>query len=250
MRPGKPFNVYFRRQIEFDQRMSRRNKLLKFAELAEMPNVYENFSVTEPQLYATGQKPVNMQGKWASEHFRNSSPLTLELACGRGEYTIGLAQRFPQRSFIGVDVKGARVWKGARQCIERRLDNAAFLRSRIECIDAFFDEGEIEEIWITFPDPFPRYGQRNRRLTAPVFLDRYRSILKKGGLMHLKTDNTGIFLYTLEMIASDDTCQLLEISDNVHAYDLEMAELSIPTYYERLHREQGSLIKYVRFTIH
>jgi tRNA (guanine-N7-)-methyltransferase len=248
--PGKPSNVYFRSRIEINKRMSRRNKLLKFAELAEMPNVYENFSVTEPQLYARGQKPVSMQAKWSTEHFCNESPLTLELACGRGEYTVGLAERFPQRSFIGVDVKGARIWKGARQSIERGLSNAAFLRSRIECIDAFFGEGEIDEIWITFPDPFPRYGQRNRRLTAPVFLEKYRSILKKGGLMHLKTDNTGIFLYTLETIASDDSCHLIEMSDNVHAHDLGMPELSIPTYYERLHRDQGSLIKYARFTIH
>jgi tRNA (guanine-N7-)-methyltransferase len=229
--------------------MSRRNKLLKFAELAAMSNVYENFSVTDPKLLATGQVKVDLRNKWASEHFSTDAPITLELACGRGEYTVGLAERFPERSFIGVDVKGARVWKGAKQCKERKLKNAAFLRSKIEPINTFFGEGEVDEIWITFPDPFPRKGQRNRRLTAPVFLDKYREILKKGGSVHLKTDNTGIFLYTLEVIIEDDKCELLEISDNVDKWDLGMPELSIPTFYEQLHREQGSLIKYVRFTI-
>jgi tRNA (guanine-N7-)-methyltransferase len=229
--------------------MSRRNKLLKFAELAAMPNVYENFSVTEPQLIAAGQQEVDLRGKWASDHFNSESPLTLELACGRGEYTVGLADRFPDRSFIGIDVKGARVWKGAKQSNERGLANAAFLRTKIECIDAFFAKEEVDEIWITFPDPFPRYGQRNRRLTAPVFIEKYRRIMRRGGSVHLKTDNTGIFVYTLEMIASDDNCQLLAISDNVHKHHLDMPELSIPTHYERLHRKQGALIKYVRFTI-
>ena len=215
-----------------------------------MPNVYENFSVSEPQLLATGQVPVDMKGKWATEHFKTQAPVTLELACGRGEYTVALAKRFPERSFIGVDVKGARVWKGAKQALEGQLDNAAFLRTKIECIGEFFEEGEVDEIWITHPDPFPRYGQRNRRLTAPVFLDRYRKLLKKGGLVHLKTDNTGIFLYTLEVIASEDQCEMIAISDNVDVRNLDVEELSIPTFYERLHRKQGSLIKYVRFTLH
>ena len=114
---------------------------------------------------------MDLKGKWASEHFEDDKPITLELACGRGEYTVGLARQLPDRNFIGVDIKGARIWKGAKQAIEEGLANAAFLRTRIECLDAFFERGEIDEIWITFPDPFPRDRQVNRRLTAPIFLE-------------------------------------------------------------------------------
>ena len=181
--------------------MSRRNKLLKFAQIAEFPNVYENFSVSEPKLLGTGSEEVDLRGKWGAVHFANNNPITLELACGRGEYTLGLSQAFPDRNFIGVDIKGARIWKGAKQALEQDLTNACFLRTRIEAIDHFFAPSEIDEIWITFPDPFPREGQKNRRLVAPVFLDLYRKILRPGGTVHLKTDNTGLFMYALEVIA-------------------------------------------------
>ena len=228
--------------------MSRRNKLLKFAELATFPNVYENFSVQEPQLLADHDTPVDLKGKWASEHFKNGNPITLELACGRGEYTVGLARQFPDRNFIGVDVKGARIWKGARQALADDLDNAAFLRTRIECVEVFFESEEIDEIWITFPDPFPRDRQVNRRLTAPIFLDLYRGMIKPDGIVHLKTDNTGIFLYTLSVIVGEGL-ELVNISDDVDALDLGMQELDIPTYYERLHRDKGSRIKYCAFRL-
>jgi len=156
---------------------------------------------------------------------------------------------FPNRNFIGVDIKGARIWKGAKQAMERDLSNAAFLRTRIECIDAFFTSGEIDEIWITFPDPFPRIGQSNRRLTAPIFLNLYRTILKKLGPIHLKTDNTGIFLSTLEVIASCEQCEIQQQVDDVDAFSSGQPELSIPTYYERVHRDAGARIKYLRFSI-
>ena len=228
--------------------MSRRNKLLKFAELASFPNVYENFSVQEPQLLSGPDTPVELKGTWASLHFGNDKPITLELACGRGEYTVGMARQFPERSFIGVDIKGARIWKGAREALQDKLQNAAFLRSRIECLDAFFAPGEVDEIWITFPDPFPRDRQVNRRLTAPIFLDLYNKVLKPDGVIHLKTDNTGIFMYTLSVIA-EEGLELIKMSDDVDKQDFGMEELAIPTYYERMHRDKGSRIKYCSFRI-
>ena len=229
--------------------MSRRNKLLKFAEIASFDNVYENFSVSQPQLIAKGNTSINLSGQWASAHFKNENPITLELACGRGEYTVGLAEMLPNRNFIGIDIKGARIWKGAKEAIAKELNNAAFLRTRIECIAAFFAHGEVDEIWITFPDPFPRIGQANRRLTADIFLNLYRKILKPTGKIHLKTDNTGIFLSTLEIIAGCDSCEIHQQMDDIDVHSGFMPELSIPTYYERVHREAGARIKYVCFSI-
>ncbi len=228
--------------------MSRRNKLAKFAEIAAMSNVYENFSVQEPRLMSTPDTEVHLVGKWGETHFGNDRPITLELACGRGEYTVGLAKHFRDRNFIGVDIKGARIWKGAKQAEAANLDNAAFLRTRIECLDTFFAPGEIDEIWITFPDPFPRYGQVNRRLTAPIFFDLYKRLIRPGGKLHLKTDNTALFLYSLEVAIADEDISIDMLSDNVDALSDKLPELSIPTFYERLHRGEGALIKYLRMT--
>ncbi len=228
--------------------MSRRNKLAKFAEIAAMSNVYENFSVQEPRLMSSPDTKVDLAGKWAEVHFGNNKPITLELACGRGEYTVGLAQHFPERNFIGVDIKGARIWKGAKQAEAANLGNAAFLRTRIECLDSFFAPGEINEIWITFPDPFPRYGQVNRRLTSPIFFDLYKKLIRPGGTLHLKTDNTALFLYSLEVAIEDDDIVIDMVSDNVDVLSDKLPELSIPTFYERLHRGEGAFIKYLRMT--
>ena len=150
--------------------MSRRNKLQKFAELLTFPNVYENFDPENPQLIGLNGMPVDRKGKWKKEHFKNDFPITLELACGRGEYSLGLGRMYPERNFIGVDIKGARIWKGARIALEENLTNVAFLRTRIEQIALFFDPEEIDEIWITFPDPFLRKSKANRRLTSCRFL--------------------------------------------------------------------------------
>ncbi|MCL4162187.1 UNVERIFIED_CONTAM: hypothetical protein GTU68_051039, partial [Idotea baltica] len=137
-----------------------------------------------------------MRGRWREQHFGNKAPLILELACGRGEYTLALAAHFKEQNFIGVDIKGARIWKGAKMALEQQLDNAAFLRTRIEQIELFFTPEEVDEIWITFPDPFLKKGKANRRLTSASFLDRYRKILKKGGLLHLKTDDPTLYNFT------------------------------------------------------
>ncbi len=224
--------------------MSRRNKLEKFAQLRTFPHVYENFDVKAPQLYRQGEA-VHMQGRW-HEHFGNEHPIALELACGRGEYTVGLARRFPQRNFIGVDIKGARIWKGARIALEEGLNNAAFLRTRIELIDHFFAPGEVAEIWITFPDPFLRKSKANRRLTAPLFLERYHRILAANGWVHLKTDEPLLYEFTLEVLAHNPHFSLQYCDNDIYSKPLPLPELALKTYYEHMHLEAGKTIKYVR----
>ena len=228
--------------------MSKRNKLQKFAEIAAFQHVYENFDPASRSLTCCGAE-VAMSGRWRSEHFKNDNPITLELACGKGEYTVGLAQMFPDRNFIGVDVKGARIWKGAGKAIELKLRNAAFLRTRIEMLGGFFAQEEIDEIWIVFPDPFPRESKANRRLTSPQFLNIYQNILKQQGVVHLKTDDTNLYMFTLETIASFAGARLLEHNDNIYAHELPLPELGIRTFYERQHLAAGKTIKYVRFAL-
>ena len=166
--------------------MSRRNKLEKFAELLTFPNVYQNYDPRNPCLKYVGGDIVQRKGQWRVAHFRNNADLVLELACGGGEYSLALAAQHPDQNFIGVDIKGNRIWKGARKAIANQLVHVAFLRTRIEQIDLFFAPEEVNEIWITFPDPFLRKSKANRRLTSTAFLDRYQRILKRGGTIHLK----------------------------------------------------------------
>lgn len=230
--------------------MSKRNKLQKFAELLTFPNVYENYNPKEPHLIGLNGEEVTLKGKWRSEHFKNDHPITLELACGRGEYTLDLARRYPEQNFIGVDVKGARIWKGARIGIEEKLDNVAFLRTRIEQIALFFEPGEVDEIWITFPDPFLRKSKANRRLTAPNFIKAYRKILKPGGFVHLKTDEPNLYEFSLEVLAEDPKVEILYQDDDIYAKELPFPELETKTYYEKIHLAEGKKIKYIRFTIH
>ncbi len=229
--------------------MSRRNKLQKFAEILSFPNVYENYDPKDPGLVGRDGEPVEMKGLWAKNHFKNDNPITLELACGRGEYTLGLAKRFPNRNFIGVDVKGARIWKGASIALESKLENAAFLRTRIEQIALFFGENEVSEIWITFPDPFVRKGKANRRLTSAFFINQYRKILAPTGTVNLKTDADSLYKFTLETIHEDNQCKLIYHDDDIYSKDLKTEELSIKTYYEKMHLEAKKTIKYVKFTI-
>jgi tRNA (guanine-N7-)-methyltransferase len=228
--------------------MSKRNKLQKFAEVAAFEHVYENFDSDHRVLTCCG-KEVSMRGKWQSAHFHNNHPLTLELACGKGEYTIGLAQMFPDRNLIGVDVKGARIWKGAGRTLEYGLTNAAFLRTRIEMLANFFEPGEVDEIWIVFPDPFPRESKANRRLTSPPFLEIYRQVLKPGGTIHLKTDDQNLYSYTLETLATVADCALVDHSEDIYHGPLSIPELDIKTFYERQHLAAGKTIKHVRFEL-
>lgn len=228
--------------------MSRRRKLQKFADILSFPNVFESFDPMHPELVGQNGEVVELKGKWQTQYFGNEFPLTLELACGRGEYTLDLARRYPKRNFIGVDVKGARIWKGARIALAEQLNNAAFLRTRIEQITHFFLPGEVAEIWITFPDPFLRNSKANRRLTAAAFLEKYRQLLPPGGLLHLKTDEDNLYEFTLkELDKVAEGFELLYHDHDIYAKPLPLPELEVKTHYERIHLQAGKTIKYVQF---
>lgn len=226
--------------------MSGRNKLRKFSEVLSLSNVYENFNAEEPVLTVREGETIDLKGKWAVKHFKNDRPITLELACGRGEYGLALAAYYPERNFIGVDIKGARIWQGAKKAVQQNLDNLAFLRTRIEQIGHFFDKDEIDEIWITFPDPFLKKSKANRRLTSAQFLNRYKEILKPGGLIHLKTDNEVLYEFSLDTINQHPDYTVLYANDDIYADQLYIPELNFKTYYEKQHLENGLTIKYIQ----
>lgn len=230
--------------------MTRRNKLGKFADILTFPNVYENFNFRDNLLTSNEEDRVYMKGQWRKDHFQNEDPLVLELACGRGEYTNALAEAYPKKNFIGVDIKGARIWKGAKYALAQELDNVAYLRTRIEFIENFFQQDEVDEIWITFPDPFLKEGSENRRLTSPPFLDRYRNILKKDGIIHLKTDDDTLYEYSLEIGQSYPHIDIEFHHDDIYQGELPIDELAYKTYYEIKHLAAGKKIKYIRFRLH
>lgn len=223
--------------------------MLKFTELLTFSNVYENFEPETTSLAWQNGEKREMKGKWRALHFKNDKPITLELACGRGEYSLALAERYPDRNFIGVDIKGARIWKGAKQAIERKLENVAFLRTKIEFCPNFFDKNEIDDIWITFPDPFLKSKKYNRRLTSPNYLKRYLGFLKEGGNIHLKTDSDELFEHTLEVL-EEFKLETELIDQDIYSKDtLSHPDLDIKTYYEKMHLDKGKTIKYVRFKL-
>ena len=170
----------------------------------------------------------------------------LELACGRGEYSVALSVLYANKNFIGVDIKGARLHQGATRALRQNLENVAFIRTRIEQIDMFFSENEISEIWITFPDPFLNETKSNRRLTSIPFLERYCKFLKKDGILHLKTDSTELYDFTLETLSFQTLFTLLESDNDIYAHPLSIPELDIKTYYEKKHLQDGRLIKYIK----
>ncbi|MFM6975857.1 MAG: tRNA (guanosine(46)-N7)-methyltransferase TrmB [Sphingobacteriaceae bacterium] len=212
-----------------------KDKLRRFAEIETFDNVY--------QLDA-GKL---LKGNWSPTHFKNENPLVLELACGKGEYTVNLAQLFPERNFIGIDYKGNRIWRGAKTAIEDGIPNVAFLRIQIENILDYFEAGEISEIWITFPDPQPQVSREKKRLTSPRFLEMYRQILKPGGFMHLKTDNDQLHAYTLEQIEAQNL-KLHARTENLYHSDLVNEVLSIKTYYEKKYLATEKNINYLKFS--
>ncbi len=211
-----------------------KDKLRKFAEVSTFKNVV--------QLDAGKE----FKGKWAKEFFKNEKPVILELACGKGEYTVNLAKLFPEKNFIGIDYKGNRIWRGAKTALEEGIDNVGFLRIQIETILEHFEKGEIAEIWITFPDPQPQDSREKKRLTNPVFLERYKEILVPEGIMHLKTDNDGFFAYTVEQIEQQGLPKLKETTDLYHS-DLVDEVLSIKTYYEKKYLAEDKNINYVQW---
>jgi len=212
-----------------------KDKLRKFAEVATFKNVVQ----------LDEGKPF--KGKWAKEFFKNDKPIILELACGKGEYTVNLAKLFPDKNFIGVDYKGNRIWRGAKTALEEGIENVGFLRIQIETILEYFAENEIDEVWITFPDPQPQESREKKRLTNPKFLERYKYILKADGVMHLKTDNDGFYAYTLEQIALLNLPKEKETTDLYHS-NLVDEVLSIKTYYERKYLADNKNINYVKWS--
>ena len=188
-----------------------------------------------------------MQGKWHT-HFKNENPLTLELACGKGEYAVGLGRLFANRNFIGIDIKGNRIWRGASIALQDGLTNVAFVRSHIDKVTDYFNPGEVSEIWITFPDPQLRSSRAKKRLTHPRFLRHYQKILKEGGLVHLKTDSPDLYQFTLTVINLFDLA-LLEHTDQVYAQESIKPELMIKTHYEGLDIAQSNRIHYICFRI-
>lgn len=229
--------------------MARRNKLVKFTEILTFPNVYENFDPDNDILIGKDGAELTLKSEWATKHFKNDSPIVLELACGRGEYVLALAKRYPDINFIGVDIKGARIWKGARNAIDQNLNNVAFLRTKIELLENFFANGEVSSIWITFPDPFLKKSKYNRRLTSPNFLKMYDHILKGNGEIRLKTDSPELYAHTLEVL-NDEGHQILKSENDIYSCDsLPHPDLDIKTYYELQHLAEGKKIKYVSFTL-
>lgn len=215
-----------------------KNKLAKFDDMAEYPHVFQYpFSV----LQANG---FELKGNWRKDFFKNNNPIVLELGCGKGEYTVGLGKLFPEKNFIGVDIKGARMWSGAKESLEAGMTNVAFLRTSIELISHFFEAGEVDEIWITFPDP--QMKKVNKRLTSTRFMRMYREILSGEGIIHLKTDSNFMYTYTCEMAKVNNYPILFNNNDLYHA-DLNDSILSIRTYYEQQWLDRGLNIKYVKF---
>lgn len=221
-----------------------KGKLAKFAEMETFNNVFQYpYSVID-------NVPFEMKGKWREEFFKNDNPIVLELGCGKGEYAVGMARMFPNINFIGVDIKGARMWTGAKAAIEEGLHNVAFLRTNIEIIDRFFADGEVQEIWLTFSDP--QMKNERKRLTSTYFMERYRRFLVDGGLIHLKTDSNFLFTYTKEMVKENKLEVEMCTDDLYHATDLDEGTksiLGIRTYYESMWLERGLNIKYIKFKL-
>lgn len=190
---------------------------------------------------------LKIKGNWKKDYFGNENPMTVELACGRGEYSVGLARKFPMQNFIGVDLKGDRLWKGSTWAHEEGLKNVGFLRTQILNIESFFELGEIDEIWLTFPDPRPRKRDIKRRLTSPRFLDMFKKILKRDGWFRFKTDNTGLFNYTLEELSMRSDIRELNFTHDLYESDLRAECFDIKTRYEEMFAAKGEKIKYLRF---
>lgn len=215
-----------------------KNKLKKFAEMETMDCVFQfPFATLEGD-------DCPMRGKWNELYFHNDNPIVLELGCGKGEYAVGLGQQFPDKNYIGIDIKGARMWTGAKQVMAQKLSNVAFLRTSIEIIDRMFAPGEVSEIWITFPDP--QMKKVNKRLTSTRFLENYKHIIKDGGIIHLKTDSPFLYTYTSELVKVNGLP--VEVNTN-DLYSSGLADdiLDIKTYYEQQWLSRGLTIKYIKF---
>ena len=219
-----------------------KNKLQKFSEMEEFPNVFQyTFSALQKE-----NEPFELKEKW-NRFFQNDNPVVLELGCGKGEYTVALAELFPDKNFIGVDIKGARMWTGAKESVQKGLKNVAFIRTNIEIIPAFFAKDEVSEIWLTFPDP--QMKKVRKRLTSTRFMELYQQFVKPDGIIHLKTDSNFMFTYTSEMVKANDYPILFENNDLYHSDFSDDKILSIKTFYEQQWLDRGLTIKYIKFLL-
>jgi tRNA (guanine-N7-)-methyltransferase len=220
-----------------------KNKLKRFRENDTFANVFQ------PEREALVNGTYALKGQWNATFFKNENPIVLELGCGKGEYSVALAQKYPNKNFIGVDIKGARFWRGAKTAIEDGLSNVAFLRTQIELIDHAFTKEEVDEIWITFPDPQIKYKRTKHRLTNANFLERYKTILKPDGIVNLKTDSEFMHGYTLGLLHGAGH-EVLYANHNVYKQEGSPEEVTaIQTYYESQYLEQNKPITYIRFKI-
>ena len=217
-----------------------KHKLFRFSE-------NETFSNLIQLPYTEVMKGIPLKGKWSTDFFKNNQPIILELGCGKGEYTLGLAKKYPHINFLGVDVKGARLWRGCKTSCDDGMKNVGFIRTQIELIDHYFAPKEISEIWITFPDPQPKGYKSRKRLTSPLFLNRYRNILSKDGIIHLKTDNTSLFDYTLEII-EEFGHKLWYQERDIYESNCKDDPVEIQTFYEKKYLELGQAIHYLKFS--
>ena len=223
--------------------MGSKNKLKRFRENETFHNVIQ------PTREALVDANFSLKGKWCSSFFKNNNPLVLELGCGKGEYTVGLAKRYPNRNFIGIDIKGARFWRGAKTAIEDQMSNVAFIRTQIELIEFIFAENEVDEIWITFPDPQIKYKRTKHRLTNAAFLQRYKNILNNTGVVHLKTDSEFMHGYTLGLLHGQGH-EVQYANHDVYRQEGSPEEVTaIQTFYEQTYLEQNKAITYIRFKI-
>ena len=221
--------------------MSGKKKLIRFEENKTFDNL---FQLSYPDI----KDGMFLKGKWAQEFFKNDNPIVLEVGCGKGEYTIGLAERFPNKNFIGIDIKGARLWRGCKTSREKNMGNVAFIRTKAELLNLYFAANEVSEVWITFPDPQPKEYRERKRLTSPRFLKMYHDFLNPDGIVHLKTDSELLFYYTLELI-DDQQHELLYGLRDVYDSDLNSEVTQIQTFYEKKWLEMGIPINYIKFRL-
>lgn len=219
-----------------------KDKLRRFAENETFPNMFQ-----AQYIDLERENGFSLKGEWRRDFFKNNNPIVLELGCGKGEYTVGLGRKYKDKNFIGVDIKGARMWRGCKTSIEENLNNIAFLRTHVQIIDKYFSEGEVDEIWITFCDP--QLKKPNKRLTSPRFLDIYSRILKPGGIIHLKTDSQELYHYTLEEVLIPNNYKIHYKTNDLYSTDDIHEVKEIKTYYENIYLKENKPITYLEFEI-
>jgi len=226
-----------------------KDKLRRFDEMKTFKNVFQNFDYNSGTATNFKGEESTLNGKWHEYYFKNQNPITLELACGKGEYTVELARRFQERNFIGIDIKGARIHKGAKDSLAEGLDNIAFLRAKIQLLDKFFNKNEVAEIWITFCDPFPKDRHEKHRLTAANFLELYRKVCTKDAIIHLKHDSEDFFDYSIDVVKNQQL-EILKLERDIYVNGASDSVLTdVQTHYEKSHLQKGKKINYLQFKL-